>query len=262
MDPQQRLLLETTWEALEDGQTDPTGLEGQRVGVYVGMGLSDYGRRTLLQPSASDMDAYAGTGTFTSVAAGRIAYALGLRGPALAVHTACSSSLVAVHLAIQALRSGQIDLAVAGGVNLLLSPQPSVYFSKLGALSPEGRCHTFSNRANGYGRGEGCGMVVLCREDAVGPRPVRAWVRGSAVNQDGRSNGLTAPSGVAQQQVIEAALDDAGLCTRGRIRRRRDPADRERPVAVLPLRVIQRPAGAPHRASAGPGPSVAGPANA
>ena len=213
MDPQQRLLLEVAVEALEDAGQATDRLAGTRTGVYVGMGLSDYARRSFSSPDASQIDAYAGTGAFTSVAAGRVAYVLGLQGPALAVHTACSSSLVALHLAVQALRSGEIDLAIAGGVSLLLSPHPTVYFSKLGALSGDGRCRTFDAAASGYGRGEGCGLVVLKRASPADEEPdrVRALILGSAINQDGRSNGLTAPSARAQQSVIEAALDDAGL---------------------------------------------------
>lgn len=211
LDPQQRLLLEAAWEALERAGMAPDRAP-PRTGTYVGMGISDYGRRTFLGDPAK-MDAWSGTGTFTSVAAGRIAYALGLRGPALAVHTACSSSLVALHLAVRALRGGEVDVALAGGVNLLLSPEPTVYFSQLQALSADGRCRTFDASANGYGRGEGCALLALMRlSDAMeGGHPVLAVIRGSAINQDGRSNGLTAPSGRAQQEVLRAALDDAGL---------------------------------------------------
>ena len=213
LDPAQRLLLEVAWEALEDAAIAPDALGGTPTGVYVGLGLSDYGRRHFLSADLARLTAYSGTGAFLSVAAGRIAYTLGLNGPAMTVDTACSSSLVSVHLAVAALRRGEVDLALAGGANLLLSPEPSVYFARLGALAHDGRCKTFSADADGYGRGEGAGVVVLKRlADALadGDR-VLAVVRGTAVNQDGRSNGLTAPSGRAQQAVIRAALDNAGV---------------------------------------------------
>jgi epothilone polyketide synthase D len=213
MDPVQRLLLELAVEALEDGGWSPDDAAGQAVGTYVGMGLSDYGRRHFLSDCRERLDAWSGTGTLSSVASGRIAYTLGLTGPALSVHTACSSSLVAVHLAVQALRSGQIDAALAGGANLLLAPEPTIYFAELQALSPTGRCRTFDASADGYVRGEGGGLLLLKRlDDAVadGDR-VLAVIRGSATNQDGRSNGLTAPSGRAQEAVIRAALADAGV---------------------------------------------------
>ena len=211
MDPVQRLLLELSVEALEDGGAAPHAQRGQPVGVYLGMGLSDYGRRHFLGDRVERIDAWSGTGTLSSVASGRIAYLLGLTGPALSVHTACSSSLVAIHLAVQALRAGQIDAALAGGANLLLSPEPTIYFAELQALSPTGRCRTFDAAADGYVRGEGGALFYLRRlSDAVrdGDR-IHAVIRGSAVNQDGRSNGLTAPSGRAQEAVIRAALADA-----------------------------------------------------
>jgi acyl transferase domain-containing protein/aryl carrier-like protein len=208
MDPQQRLLLEVAWEALERAGCPPGSLQGARVGVYVGMGLVDWERRTLgAAPDA--IDAWTGTGVYPAISAGRIAYAFGFQGPALAVHTACSSGLVAVHLATRALRAGEIDVAIAGGVNLLLDPEPFVAFSQLGALSPDGRCRSFDARGAGYGRGEGCALAVLTRADDA-PRPL-AWIRGTATNQDGRSFGLTAPNGRAQQALLRDALADAGL---------------------------------------------------
>jgi len=213
MDPGQRLLLELAVEALEDGRAAPHAQRGRPVGVYVGMGLSDYGRRHFLGDCRERIDAWSGTGTLSSVASGRIAYHLGLTGPALSVHTACSSSLVAVHLAVQALRSGQVEAALAGGVNLLLAPEPTVYFAELQALSPTGRCRSFDAEADGYVRGEGGALLMLRRLDDArrdGDR-ILAVIRGTAVNQDGRSNGLTAPSGRAQEQVIRAALADADL---------------------------------------------------
>ncbi|MBI4614804.1 MAG: alpha/beta fold hydrolase, partial [Planctomycetes bacterium] len=208
MDPQQRLLLETTWEALEAAGQSPARLAGSRTGVFVGISGSDYGQIRMKTGDPSAIDAYAGTGTALSVAAGRISYFLGLQGPCLAVDTACSSSLVALHLACQHLRLGECDLAIVGGVNAVLSADGTVYFSKLRALSPTGRCRTFDAGADGYVRGEGCGVVVLARlSDAIAGRdPILAVVRGTAVNQDGRSAGLTAPNGPAQEAVIRAAL--------------------------------------------------------
>jgi acyl transferase domain-containing protein/aryl carrier-like protein len=213
LDPAQRLLLMVAWEALESAAIAPDSLESSRSGVYIGLGLSDYGRRHFFGPDPRRMTAYSGTGTFLSVAAGRISYTLGLQGPAMTVDTACSSSLVSVHLAVQALRKGEVELALAGGANLLCSPEPSVYFSKLGALSPSGRCRTFDAAADGYGRGEGAAVIALKRlQDAIsaGDR-VLAVIRGTAVGQDGRSNGLTAPNGAAQQAVVRAALADAEI---------------------------------------------------
>ncbi|MCB9682794.1 MAG: SDR family NAD(P)-dependent oxidoreductase [Alphaproteobacteria bacterium] len=212
MDPQQRLLLEVAWEALEDAGTLASA-EGSSTGVFLGVALTDWEQRTLRHPDPAAQDVYGGTGTFNSVAAGRISYALGLRGPNISLDTACSSSLVAIHLACQSLRAGECDQALAGGVNLLLSPDATVYFSRMGALAPDGRCKAFDVRADGYVRSEGVGVVVLKRLDdalAAGDR-VLAVVRGSAINQDGRSNGLTAPSGTAQQAVVRQALASAGL---------------------------------------------------
>ncbi|MFB9547797.1 beta-ketoacyl [acyl carrier protein] synthase domain-containing protein, partial [Micromonospora sagamiensis] len=194
LDPQQRLLLEVAWAALEDAGQVPTRLAGSRTGVFVGIGTDDY---SLLLRSAdpASMDAYTGTGNAFSVAAGRLSYLLGLQGPSMAVDTACSSSLVAVHLACRSLRSGESDLALAAGVHLVLTPEGTIYLSRTRALSPDGRCKTFDASADGYGRGEGCGVVVLKRlSDARrdGDR-VLAVIRGSAVNHDGPSSGLTVP---------------------------------------------------------------------
>ncbi len=213
MDPAQRLLLLTAWEALEAAGIAPQRLDRTATGVYIGLGLSDYGRRHFLGPDPRRMTAYSGTGTFLSVAAGRISYSLGLEGPALTVDTACSSSLVSVHLAVNALRRREIDVALAGGANLLLTPEPSVYFSKLDAMAQDGRCKTFDASADGYARGEGAAVLALKRlDDALADGdPIVAVIRGTAVNQDGRSNGLTAPSGRAQQAVIRAALRNAGV---------------------------------------------------
>ncbi|WP_434383093.1 aminotransferase class III-fold pyridoxal phosphate-dependent enzyme [Melittangium boletus] len=216
MDPQQRLLLEVAWEALEHAGLAPDTLVGSRTGVFVGISSQDY---TLLHARAGSVaqgDPHAGTGTALSTAAGRLSYVLGLQGPSLAVDTACSSSLVALHLASQSLQRHESDLALAAGVNLLLSPEGFLYLSTLQALSPDGRCKTFSASADGYGRGEGCGVVVLKRlADALadGDTPL-AVLRGSAINHDGPSNGLTAPNGQAQQAVIRAALERAGCAPR------------------------------------------------
>ena len=199
MDPQQRLVLEVSWEALEHAGQAPGRLDGSATGVFLGICNSDYSR--LLQDHDSS-DAYIGTGNAFSVAAGRVSYLLGLEGPSLAVDTACSSSLVTVHLACQSLHSGECRMALAGGVNLVLSPESTVNFAKLRMLSPGGRCRTFDAAADGFVRGEGCGMVVLKRYyDAMadGDR-VLAVIRGTAVNQDGRSNGLTHPTDLRRRR--------------------------------------------------------------
>ncbi len=211
IDPQQRLLLEVAWEALEDAGHAPDRLGGTRTGVFVGISNSDY---ALLQfNAAASPDAYAGTGSALSIAANRLSYLLDLRGPSMAVDTACSSSLVAVHAACQSLRMGESGAALAGGVNLILTPKLTEALTRAGMMSTDGRCKTFDAAADGYVRAEGCGVVVLKRlADALadGDRVV-ALVRGSAVNQDGRSNGLTAPNGLAQQALIREALERAGV---------------------------------------------------
>ena len=214
MDPQQRLLLEVSWEALEHAGQKAEMLTGSSTGVFVGISSSEYGQRTLsshLDPT--QIDAYAGTGNTSSVAAGRISYVLGLQGPCIALDTACSSSLVAVHLACQGLRAGECEMALAGGVNMILIPETTIYFSRLRAMSPDGHCKAFDASANGYVRGEGCGIVVLKRLSTAlrDDDRILAVIRGSAVNQDGRSNGLTAPNGPAQETVIRRALRQAGV---------------------------------------------------
>ncbi|MEO1506831.1 MAG: beta-ketoacyl synthase N-terminal-like domain-containing protein [Cyanobacteria bacterium J06633_23] len=211
MDPQQRWLLEVAWAALEHAGCPPTALAGSLTGVFVGTSSSDYGR--LLSQGVTDVDAYVGTGNAPSIAANRLSYCLHLQGPSLAVDTACSSSLVAVHLACQSLRLGECNLALAGGVNALLTPDLSIAFSEARMLAADGRCKTFDAAADGYGRSEGCGLVVLKRlsdAEKAGDR-ILAVIRGSAINQDGRSNGLTAPNGLAQQAVIRQALANAGV---------------------------------------------------
>jgi acyl transferase domain-containing protein/NADPH:quinone reductase-like Zn-dependent oxidoreductase/NADP-dependent 3-hydroxy acid dehydrogenase YdfG len=213
LDPQQRILLEVSWEALEDAGIDPVRLRGSRTGVFIGISSDDYAQAHRHSGRLDLIDGYALTGTCFAPAAGRISYTFGFEGPSLAVDTACSSSLVAVHLACQSLRDHESDLALAAGVNLILSPIFHIASSKLGTISADGRCKTFDASADGYGRGEGCGVVVLKRlaeAHADGDR-ILAVIRGSAVNQDGKSNGLTAPNGLAQEKVIRTALDRAGL---------------------------------------------------
>ncbi len=211
MDPQQRLVLEVVWEALEDAGIAPASLLGSRTGVFIGISNYDYNR--LICRRREQLDAYASTGTILAIAANRVSYLFNLRGPSLAVDTACSSSLVALHLARQSLLAGECDLALCGGVNLILSPEVSVILSQGGLLSPSGRCHSFDAAADGYVRGEGCGVAVLARLDDARRRRdrVRALVLGSAVNQDGATNGLTAPSATAQQAVLREALARAGV---------------------------------------------------
>ena len=211
MDPQQRLMLEVAWEALEDAAIAPDSLVGSATGVFLGVGNSDYGR--MLFSSPDHIDAYAGSGGSYAVIAGRLSYVLGLQGPAMAIDTACSASLVAIHLACQSLRARECDLALTGGVNVILAPEAHVAFSKARMLAPDGRCKTFDAAADGYGRGEGAAVVVLRRLSDARARGDRvlALIRGSAVNQDGRSGGLTAPNGPAQEAVIRAALANAGL---------------------------------------------------
>jgi len=210
MDPQQRLLLEVAWEALEDAGHAPGELAatpaGERTGVYLGISNNDYGRALYRHPAL--IDPYFATGNAASVASGRLSYFLGVHGPAVAVDTACSSSLVALHLACQGLRLNECEIALAGAVNLILTPEMNINFSKARMMAADGRCKTFDAAADGYVRGEGCAVLVLKRladAQAAGDR-VLAVVRGSAMNQDGRSGGLTAPNGPAQEAVIRAAL--------------------------------------------------------
>jgi acyl transferase domain-containing protein len=212
IDPQQRLLLEVAWESLENAGIAPHTLYGSNTGVYVGIGGFDYGYLHLRGGRTEAIDAYLATGATHSVASGRLSYFLGLQGPSISIDTACSSSLVTVHMAVQGLRLGECDLALAGGVNLILTPEFHINFCKTRVLAADGRCKTFDAAADGFVRSEGCGLVVLQRlSDALahGAR-VLAVITGSAVNQDGRSSGLTVPNGPSQQAVIRRALDNAG----------------------------------------------------
>ena len=206
LDPQQRILLEVAWEALERAGQIPERLWGKRAGVFIGVTTNDY----MDLCAGVELDAFMGTGNGHCFTAGRLSYVLGLEGPSLAVDTACSSSLVAIHLACQSLRNGESALALACGINLMLSPSITHMLAKMHALSPGGRCKAFDAQADGIVRGEGCGVVVLKRlSDAQADGdPILALIRGSAVNQDGRSNGLTAPNVRAQQALLRQALEN------------------------------------------------------
>ncbi|MCP5327332.1 MAG: SDR family NAD(P)-dependent oxidoreductase [Sinobacteraceae bacterium] len=210
MDPQQRLVLETAWRALEHAGISPPRLEGSRTAVYLGLSAGDY-YQLLREAGSRGFDAYTASGTAHSIASGRLSYVLGLRGASVSIDTACSSSMVAIHHAVQSLRQGDCNLALAGGVNLILGPDVTIALSKSHMMAPDGRCKAFDARADGFVRGEGCGILVLKRvsdAQADGDRII-ALIRGSAANQDGRSNGLTAPSGPAQEAVLRDALADA-----------------------------------------------------
>jgi acyl transferase domain-containing protein/acyl carrier protein/NADP-dependent 3-hydroxy acid dehydrogenase YdfG len=213
MDPQQRILLEVTWQALEDAAIDPTSLHGSSAGVFVGMCKSDYGAMHRASGDPERYGIYPTAGGAYSMASGRISYCLGLHGPSTTIDTACSSSLVALHAGCQSLLLDECGLALVGGVNLILSPENTISFSKAEMMSPDGVCKTFDAGANGFVQGEGCGVVVIKRlSDALADGDqVLAVIRSTAVNQDGPSSGLTAPNGAAQQDVIRTALNKAGL---------------------------------------------------
>ncbi len=213
LDPQQRLLLEVTWEALENAGFLPNQFHGSKSGVFVGIGQNDYAQLQFYSGDLTKIGTYEGTGNGFSFAPGRLSYILGLHGPSIAVDTACSSSLVAIHLACQSLRTGECDMAIAGGVHLILSPEVTVFLSVSHTLSPDGRCKTFDASGNGAGRGEGCGVLILKRlSDALADGDnILALIRGSAVNHDGASGGLTIPNAVAQQRLIQDALNNAKL---------------------------------------------------
>ncbi|MDB9362256.1 amino acid adenylation domain-containing protein [Nodularia spumigena CS-588/02] len=210
MDPQQRLLLEVTWEALENANIPPTNLAGDRVGVFVGITSVDHAM-TVYKSNYEQIDSFFGTGNSLSAAAGRLSYFLNLRGPAMSIDAACASSLVAIHQAIRSLRNHECELALVAGVNLILNPAITINLSQSGMMSPDGRCKTFDAAANGYVRGEGCGVLVLQRLSAAQKKGDRilAVLRGSAVNHNGAAAGLTVPSGPAQQDLLRQALTDA-----------------------------------------------------
>jgi malonyl CoA-acyl carrier protein transacylase len=213
MDPQQRLLLEVSWEALENAGLVPDELKGSHTGVFVGITANDYAQILMRSDDFHQINPYFVTGNSLNAAAGRLSYILGLQGPSMVIDTACSSSLVAIHLACQSLRSGECNQALVGGVNLILSPGTTIATSQARMLSPDGRCKTFDATANGYVRGEGCGVVILKRfSDAIANGDnILALIRGSAVNQDGASSGFTVPNGQSQQNLIRQALANAKI---------------------------------------------------
>ena len=213
LDPQQRLLLEVTWEALENAGINPSHLVDSRTGVFIGISTHDYADLLNKSLAPNDIEAYFATGTSACAAAGRISYTLGLKGPSIAIDTACSSSLVALHQACMSLRQGECDLIITGGVNILLSPTLNIDFSRSHMLAPDGHCKTFDKNADGYVRGEGCGIIILKRlSDAQRDgNKILAVIKSSAVNQDGNSSGLTVPNGIAQKELIETALQQAQL---------------------------------------------------
>ena len=211
MDPQQRLLLEVSWEALEHAGESPARLADSQTAVFIGIANGDYLR--MLYANQEEIDTYAASGNGFSLASGRLSYLLGVHGPSVTIDTACSSSLVALHLACQSLRLGECNIALAGGVNLILAPELHINLAKAHILAPDGRCKSFSAAADGYSRSEGCGIAVLKPLSAAlaDRNHILAVIRGSAINQDGRSAGITAPNGPAQEAVIQAALKNAGV---------------------------------------------------
>jgi acyl transferase domain-containing protein/thioesterase domain-containing protein len=213
MDPQQRVFLEVSWEALEAACIAPSSIQGSKTGIFIGVATHDYATLEMYSGNVSSIDDYSFTGVASSVLAARLAYNLDLHGPCISIDTACSSSLVAIHEACKSLLSQESNLAVAGGVNLILSPENTVYFCKINALSRNGICSTFDEAADGYVRSEGCGVVILKRlTDAIENNDnILAVINSSVINQDGRSNGLTAPNGLAQEQLILDALKKANI---------------------------------------------------
>ncbi|WP_143263084.1 type I polyketide synthase, partial [Amycolatopsis pretoriensis] len=209
MDPQQRILLEVAWAALEHAGIPPSGLRGSRTGVFVGLSATEYGSLTMTD--VAGVDVWSGTGAAASIAANRLSYLLDLRGPSLTLDTACSSSLVAVHQAMQSLRRGESEIALAAGVNVLLAPGITAGFHRAGVLAADGHCKPFAAAADGIARGEGCGVVVLKPLRAARGDRILAVLRGSAVNSDGRSNGLTAPNPLAQAELLRSAYGSSGV---------------------------------------------------
>ncbi|OEJ69007.1 hypothetical protein BEN30_04620 [Magnetovibrio blakemorei] len=210
MDPQQRLLMMHAWNAIESAGHAPTSLAGKKVGVFIGTAASGY--RDLIGENAGD-EGYVATGSVASVGPNRLSYFLDLHGPSEPVETACSSSLVALHRAVQSIRNGECDMALVGGINTILTPEAHIQFSKAGMLSLDGRCKTFSNQADGYGRGEGAGVLFIKRRSAAerDGDPIRAIIRGSGINHGGRANSLTAPNTVAQADLLRGVYADAGI---------------------------------------------------
>lgn len=211
LDPQHRLLLEVSWESLENAGISPASIRGSETGVYVGLMNSDYAYRKMSEHPITDLDPYFLTGNSNSFLAGRLSYTLGLHGPNMVVSTACSSSLVSIHLACQALRSQECNLALAGGVNIILDPLTNIMLSQMKAVAPDGRCKAFDASADGYSRGEGCGVVVLKRlSDAISDRDnILSVIRGTAVNHSGKSAGLTVPNGQSQEKLLRKVLKAA-----------------------------------------------------
>ena len=211
MDPQQRLLLELSYEALDDAGQIKENLAGTKTGVFIGISLNEYSQLQFGDPSM--ITSHSGTGSALSIAANRISYFFNFHGPSMAIDTACSSSLAAVHLACQSIRSGECGMALAGGVNMILSPAHSIAFTKAGVLAPDGRCKTFDARANGYVRGEGGGVIVLkpLSSALADGDPIHALILGSAMGQDGRTNGLMAPSREGQEAMLREAYQAAGV---------------------------------------------------
>lgn len=211
MDPQQRLLLELSFEALDNAGLSKENIEGSKTGVFIGISINEYGNILFQNPKI--ITSHSGTGSALSIAANRISYFFNIRGPSMAIDTACSSSLTSVHLACQSLRNGECSMALAGGANIILSPAHSIAFTKAGVLAPDGRCKTFDERANGYVRGEGGGMIILksYSKALADGDPILALIPGSAIDQDGRTNGLMAPSSESQEELLAEAYKVAGV---------------------------------------------------